>query len=150
VPGVLSQPATLEVQEWSDADGDGIPDSFESAHGLQPLDPADAQSDADQDGASNLDEYRAGTDLEDPDSVLRVEELEATGTVLVRFTCLESRSYTLLSRDAADRGPWLPMASVPAITNAGNATRFVEIADPAATGLNQRYYRLVTPAGWVP
>lgn len=45
-----------------DTDGDGIPDAWEIAHGLNPNDPSDADQDLDGDGASNLAEYLAGTD----------------------------------------------------------------------------------------
>lgn len=44
-----------------DSDGDGMHNSFESVHGFNPLDPADAALDLDSDGASNLAEYLAGT-----------------------------------------------------------------------------------------
>jgi clumping factor A len=44
-----------------DSDGDGIPDSWEVAHGLNEQ-MNDATSDPDGDGRSNLDEYNAGTD----------------------------------------------------------------------------------------
>ncbi len=49
-----------------DADGDGIPNGYELAHGLDPLNPADASADNDGDGFSNLQEYLAGTDPNNP------------------------------------------------------------------------------------
>ena len=43
-----------------DDDNDGIPDDFELQHGLDPLDPGDANVDNDGDGLSNLEEYLLG------------------------------------------------------------------------------------------
>ena len=45
-----------------DADGDGLPDSYENEVGLDPLDPADALEDPDGDGLTNLEEFGAGTE----------------------------------------------------------------------------------------
>lgn len=45
----------------SDDDGDGMPDAWEIEHGLNPLDPNDAQGDVDNDGRSNLDEFNEGS-----------------------------------------------------------------------------------------
>lgn len=45
-----------------DSDGDGMPDEWEIAHGLDPHDPADAHGDPDGDGYTNLEEYLNGTD----------------------------------------------------------------------------------------
>src|SRR5690606_529652 len=44
-----------------DSDGDGIADTWETEHGLDPTDPADALLDPDGDGANNLEEYLSGT-----------------------------------------------------------------------------------------
>ena len=45
-----------------DDDGDGLPDIWELAFGLDPLNPSDAFIDSDDDGVSNFDEFQAGTD----------------------------------------------------------------------------------------
>ena len=47
----------------TDDDGDGISDEVEKSNGLNPLNPADAQADYDNDGFSNVIELNAGTDI---------------------------------------------------------------------------------------
>jgi len=50
-PEMKSAPAS------ADADSDGMPDAWESAHGLDPKDAADAAKDRDGDGYSNVEEW---------------------------------------------------------------------------------------------
>ena len=55
-----------------DSDDDGMPDSWEDAHGLEKGNPDDANDDNDAnggaDGLTNLEEFQAGTDPRDADS----------------------------------------------------------------------------------
>ena len=55
-PELKSQPAP------NDSDEDGMPDEWESKHGLNPNDASDGALDGDKDGYSNLEEYLNGTD----------------------------------------------------------------------------------------
>lgn len=72
----------VKIDETWDSDGDGIPDEWEKAHGLDPFNAADAALDPDNDGFSNLEEFLAGTDPRDGKShpprfaFLRVRRIE--------------------------------------------------------------------------
>jgi hypothetical protein len=50
-PTLKTQPAPR------DSDSDGMPDSWETAHGLNPNDPADGPKDRNSDGYTNIEEY---------------------------------------------------------------------------------------------
>jgi hypothetical protein len=62
----------LESDPSGDMDGDGMPDVWETAHGLNPADASDAAADKDGDGVSNGMEYFRGTDPASAASVNRV------------------------------------------------------------------------------
>ncbi|MDM8536886.1 hypothetical protein QUF70_09055 [Desulfobacterales bacterium HSG17] len=51
-----------------DADKDKMPDDWEKFHGLYLDDPQDAATDPDNDGLTNLEEFTAGTNPNDPDT----------------------------------------------------------------------------------
>jgi|GEM_PF-1211229 len=66
-----------------DDDNDRIPDSYELAHGLDPLFAEDAQSDNDNDHYQNVIEYRYGSDLASAASTPR---LYAEGNILASIS----------------------------------------------------------------
>jgi hypothetical protein len=45
-----------------DSDGDGMPDDWEKARGLNPNNPSDGSADTDEDGYTNVEEFLNGTD----------------------------------------------------------------------------------------
>ncbi|HKS36509.1 MAG TPA: hypothetical protein VJW76_04925, partial [Verrucomicrobiae bacterium] len=124
-----------------DTDGDGMPDNWEMAYDLDELDPTDAAMDADGDGLSNRNEFLSGTSPVDPVSGLRLEADRAGGGgVLLRFTAMSGRGYTLQYRDSLSGGQWQRLTDVPA----DMGTRLLELPD-APGGISERFYRLITP-----
>ncbi len=96
-----------------DADGDGIPDAWETILGLDPFDPADATADFDGDGLVNRDEFLAGTDLRAAGSVLRFKEiLSRGGSFVLRWDALPGRSYRLESAAEPTAGAWALQATL--------------------------------------
>ena len=81
-PYCQAEQPTGEVSEDWDSDGDGIPDAVETAWGLNPRDPTDADGDMDMDGFTNLEEYTAQTAPDDAKAhppkfdFLRVSDIE--------------------------------------------------------------------------
>jgi len=136
---ITSLVATLTVSA-ADTDGDGMPDAWEMAHGLNP-NANDAAFDADGDHMTNLAEFIAGTEPQDAQSYLKVDEITAsTGACLLRFNAVSNRTYSVLYRDTLVSGAWLKLADVP--THATN--RVETVGDTNVIG-GARFYRLVTP-----
>lgn len=64
----LGDPGLSGPRPDADVDGDLLTDTFETAHGMNPLIADDYQADADKDGMSLLDEQSAGTSPVQPDT----------------------------------------------------------------------------------
>ncbi len=135
-----SSPGTSNFLPPLDTDGDGLPDDWEIAHGTNPLVP-DAGDDPDHDGMSNWQEYLAGTDPQDPLSVLKLNAtIVDSSAVTLQFQAVSNHTYGVLYQNSLTAAPWLVLTNV-----ASRNTNWTEIiADPAVVATN-RFYRLVTP-----
>ena len=120
-----------------DADGDGLADSWEVAHGLDPKNPADALLDSDGDGRSNLEEFVAGTDPKNASSFLRpVVTPLIGGGIRIEFTEVAGRTHLLESSDALG-GSWTTIYQSPARPISAST----QVEESAVVG--KRFYRLV-------
>ena len=120
-------------------DGDGLPDWWEFAHGLDPQDATGqngANGDPDGDGVSNMDEYLAGTDPQNPQSNLRLD-IAGSGSITLQFTAQAGHSYTLQSAPAID-GPWSSLTNTNAL-----ATQTITVIDSPTNSVT--FYRIRTP-----
>jgi hypothetical protein len=131
---------TVTLTSGEDTDGDGMPDAWELAHGLEPR-VNDANLDSDGEGLSNLQEYLAGTDPGDPRSYLKIDATMADGLVQLTFLAAAGHSYSVLAREAAASGAWTKVADEPA----RETNRVVQVAVPQPGAAPRKFYRLVTP-----
>src|SRR6185436_15890564 len=129
-----------------DTDGDGLPDWWEDQFGFNKNNPGDATLDFDGDGATNIDEYRAGTVPNDARSVFRLVgfQREASGLRLF-WTTVGGKSYRVQTNSPSVAGSLTDQFSdfSPVISVGGvgeSTTNFV-----AASGQSNapaRYYRV--------
>jgi titin len=124
-----------------DSDGDGLPDEFETAAGLNPFNANDAGLDLDGDGSSNLSEYGAGTDPNDAEDFLRVENFRLAGNSAgFDFGSLIGKTYSVQFSTNLNTG-WLGLAGA---TNVAGTGLKLNITDNSA-GTAQRFYRIRVP-----
>ncbi|HWN97402.1 MAG TPA: hypothetical protein VNT99_20390, partial [Methylomirabilota bacterium] len=134
-----SQVATLTVNN-PDLDGDGMPDAWEMAHGLNPGNANDAGLDFDGDGMTNLQEYRAGTN---PNNVLSVLKLSVTSfnPLRLQFVAQSNLAYAVQFNTNIGLSSWSVLSNV----SAQPLIRTVIVTDPNPPTNRVRFYRAVIP-----
>ncbi|HMO51380.1 MAG TPA: hypothetical protein PKE26_08935 [Kiritimatiellia bacterium] len=90
-----------------DSDGDGIPDGYEVARGLNPLNPADALLDPDNDGMTTWQEYIAGTLHNNPTSVFTIAYRPGSGEKpVIDHLAQSGRLYQIYFADQLAGAAW--------------------------------------------
>jgi hypothetical protein len=124
-----------------DSDGDGLPDAWETGHGLNSSEAADALLDSDGDGQTNLAEYRSGTNPTSAASYLKLESVShANGQTTVNFNATSNQTYTVEWCAQLNGGAWSKLSDVVARSN----NRLESVTDGNADDA-VRFYRVVTP-----
>ena len=123
-----------------DGDGDGIPDAWELAHGLNPANPDDAPEDPDADGLSNREEWLAGTEPHDPHSHLQLTLRRAGHLLDLSWQAKAHRGYVLEQSLTLDPAVW--RETQPVSAQPSNRLEQLELSP----GKNTGFYRVrVTP-----
>lgn len=110
--GLLLQPVPLSFADDAnllDSDGDGMPDAWEQAHGLNPGDLTDAFQDQDGDRVPNLWEYQGGTDPSNisstPPPEIIVDGSQPTDATQGRYATLQE-AYDASAIESEDGLSW--------------------------------------------
>jgi hypothetical protein len=135
-----SNGATLTVT-FTDTDGDGMQNSWETLYGLDPNSAADATLDKDGDGQTNKEEFLAGTNPNNPSEVLRPVISKAGTGWKISFTAQSRKSYAVVYKNALTDPTWTVLQTIPEQFG----VRAIETLD-TGTGLSSRFYRVVTPS----
>lgn len=130
-----------------DADGDGIPNGWEQASGLDPLSTNGvngANGDPDGDGLTNLQEFLAGTDPTNSASAFQITAIAREGNDVRVTWMMGSDKTNALQRTAGDAAGGYGTNSftdIFTVTNTvGTATNHLDVG--AATHVPSLYYRV--------
>jgi hypothetical protein len=127
--------------EFQDQDGDGMPNGWETVHGLNP-NLNDALLDNDGDGLTNFDEFLSNTDPSVSTDRLALQTITSEpGIVILNFLAHSNRTYSVLWRNSVENGNWSNLVNI----GAQPASRIVSVTNSVPVGSASRFYRLLTP-----
>lgn len=121
-----------------DTDNDGMPDDWETAHGLNPLSAADAMTDADGDGYANIENYI--NELADmPMPLTAPDGFTATGygegmKALIRWSSVDSKTTAVIIEKSTDAENFVVLTTL--------STNTKQYIDSELSPDSMYYYRL--------
>jgi hypothetical protein len=136
----------LTALQILDADNDGMPNWWEDLYGLNKNSAADAALDTDADGASNLNEFRAGTNPTNAASVFRVSlAQQGINNVRITWTTVGGKSYRVQTNVVQNGGGistnFADFSTLVTVPGSGESTTNIVLVG-AVTNTPTGYYRI--------
>jgi hypothetical protein len=119
-----------------DSDGDGLPDWFEDAHGLNKSVPGDEGTDLDGDGATALQEYVYRSNPGIPGDVFLPAVATEPSQASITFSTVRNRVYQVYYSDTLAADSWQPLGG---LLHGDGGTKIVYDDNPSP---GRRFYRV--------
>jgi hypothetical protein len=126
IPGIFD----IEIVD-ADSDDDGMDDTWETEYfGGTDVENGDPEDDWDSDGSSNLDEFTAGTDPTDSDSLFSASiSSESESSFNVSWSSVEGKTYSIESCTDLTDDSWEPVIPEIDATPSNNTYNFETTED---------------------
>jgi hypothetical protein len=131
---------TALVTVITDSDVDGMPDTWETMHGLNPNNAADRNLDSDNDGLSNYQEYLAGTNPTNILNALRANLRVESNHLAFSFEAATNRTFAVHYASLLNSTQWQILSNF-----CGRPSNRVESLFIEPAGQTNRLYRVTTP-----